>query len=430
MMKRSIVTAVAALAAIWAIVVTWRQNERAAGLDFYMYFVNAHLAARTDIDNIYSDETQERAGEEYYERGQRSDFDIWRYDSHRRRRLDTVSSPFLYTSLSWVSRDYRVALHQYHALVIAAFVAGVLMIGRASRVSWASTLFLLTALLLWYRGFEGDLRVGNVNSLQLCAIGAMLVTPPLVAGAIAGMLIAFKPNLILIPMLIAISRVATRDRKRLRLELLGGGAGVLIAIVAASVRYRSPGVWLQWLPRASEFYQRLPSRAIGNITPALPLYVHYGQWLSHLLFGVLIIIACVVIWRWRAHHDPLIAGMAVLIYVMSALVVWPHYLVLLLVVAIPLLRWRATAVVSLLALLLVAQEPLLHIAGIAPPPDWRFITPALLMLFVAGLWALSRSGVHPSAAGGRSARGGEDVLLSDDLRDEGLIARQPAGPQQ
>jgi len=168
-MKR-ILTAIAAAAALYALFVTWRQNEQAAGLDFYIYYVNAQLPARADVDNIYSAETQERIGEEYYARAQSGPSELRKYDATRRRRLDNVSSPFLYTTLRWVSRDYDVALRQYHALVLFAFVAGVILICRRAGLSWASALFLLAALLLWYRGFEADLRVGNVNSLQLLMI--------------------------------------------------------------------------------------------------------------------------------------------------------------------------------------------------------------------------------------------------------------------
>ncbi|MEO8381402.1 MAG: hypothetical protein ABI779_17210 [Acidobacteriota bacterium] len=36
---RIFVTVIAACAALYALALTWRQNERAAGLDFYIYFV-------------------------------------------------------------------------------------------------------------------------------------------------------------------------------------------------------------------------------------------------------------------------------------------------------------------------------------------------------------------------------------------------------
>jgi hypothetical protein len=48
---RIVLTVIAAVAVIYAVWVTWRQHERAAGLDFYIYFVNAQLAGRDDIAN-------------------------------------------------------------------------------------------------------------------------------------------------------------------------------------------------------------------------------------------------------------------------------------------------------------------------------------------------------------------------------------------
>jgi len=112
-------TVAAALAVIYAVVVTWRQHERAAGLDFYIYFVNAQLAGREDITNIYDRDVQSRIGEEYHERAQRGTSELRKFDAKRRRFLDSVSSPFLYTTLGWVSRDYDRALQQYHLLVLA-----------------------------------------------------------------------------------------------------------------------------------------------------------------------------------------------------------------------------------------------------------------------------------------------------------------------
>src|SRR5690349_8334175 len=103
-MKRAL-TIIAALAAVYALIVTWRKNERAAGLDFYIYYVNSQLAARADVADIYAPETQERVGEEYFARAQAGSSELLKYDATRRRRLDNVSSPFLYTALRWLSRD-------------------------------------------------------------------------------------------------------------------------------------------------------------------------------------------------------------------------------------------------------------------------------------------------------------------------------------
>src|SRR5215212_699534 len=377
-MKRVLLTGIAALAAVYALVVTWKQNERAAGLDFYIYYVNAQLPARSDVANIYAAETQQRVGEEYYARAQAGRSELRKYDAARRRRLDNVSSPFLYTTLRWISRDYDLALTQYHALLLFAFVAGVLLLARRVRVSWASALFLVAALLLWYRGFEADLRVGNVNSLQLLAIAAALWSPPILAGALLGLLIAFKPNLIVIALLLFIAR-------RRLLELAGGVIGVAIAIVAAAINYGSFNVWFQWITAANEFFHRLQTRAERNVAPALSLFQEHGTWLSYVIAALLAAIVCFAIARAKRRDDTLIAGLAILIYLISAPVVWLHYMVLVLPLAIALLRRRWTAAVSLAALAMIAEEPFeLLFRTPVYPRDAMLIAPALVALFACG----------------------------------------------
>lgn len=398
-MRRRILTALAALAVLYAVVVTWKQNERAAGLDFYIYYLNSQMQGRADVANIYDADEQSRIGEEFYERAQRGNSELRRYDATRRRFPDSVSSPFLYTTLRWVSRDYDRALQQYHVLLLAAFIIGFVLIARRVRLSWAPALFLLAALLLWYRGFEADLRVGNVNSLQLAALGAALVSPPLAAGAILGMLLSFKPNLLLVPLLLALSRVATRDFARLRLEVLGGAIGGAIAFIAASLSYGTPRVWLQWIARANEFYHRLPTRMERNVTPALPLFHQYGSVASYTLAIALFAIVAAAVWRSKKRDDVLIAGLGILIYLLSATVVWLHYMVIVLPVALALMRHRVTAVLALLALAAIAEKPVEMLTR-APvyPHDAKLIGPAFVVLFVCAIWTLLRSDARPPAA--------------------------------
>jgi hypothetical protein len=427
-MKRALLTAFAGLTVLYALAGTWRKNERAAGLDFYIYFVAGQLAGRSDIDNIYSQEVQERVGEEYFERAQRGSSELRKYDAQRRRRLDNVSSPFLYTTLRWVSRDYDRALQQYHVAVLAAFLAGVLLIARRVKLSWAAALFLLAGLLLYYRGFEADLRVGNVNSLQFLMLSLAFWSPPVLAGAILGLLVCFKPNLILVALLLAIAH----DRRRLKLEVFGGLAGALIAAVAAALSYGSFHVWTQWMTAANQFWHRIPTRMERNVTPALALFVEHGTWPSYAIAAVLFAIAAVVIvgplpsrrlGRRRpaavaasetlpaqpagtpavhsdaragtpAVHsdarDVLIAGVGILIYLMSATVVWLHYMVLVVPVAMALMRWRGTAVIALLALAMIAEVPFEMIVGrAAAAVEAMLITPALVALYACAVWKLS-----------------------------------------
>ncbi len=382
---RILLNTLAGAAVLYATFTVWRQNERAAGLDFYIYYVAGQLAGREDVANIYGPEVQERVGEEYFERAQQSGSELRKYDAQRRRRLDLVSSPFLFSTLRWVSRDYERALTQYHAFVLLCFIAGVLLFCRAAGVSWAATLFLLAGLLLWYRGFEADLRVGNVNSIQLLAL-AVLVAVPRLRWPLLGALLLFKPNVMFVPLLFAIARLARREHRALVRELVEGAIGAGIAFVIASISYGSPRVWLQWVSAANDFYHRLPTRMERNVTPALALFHQYGEWVSYVLAAVLIAFVCVAIARSKTNDTPLLAALGVLIYLLTANVVWLHYMVLAIPAAIVLLRKPATAVVAIAVLLLIAEEPFEMLTGrAAAPVEAWLITPALLALFIFGV---------------------------------------------
>jgi len=404
---RHLLTAAAALAALYAVATVWRHNERAAGLDFYIYFVAGQLAGRTDVDNIYSAEVQERVGEEYFERARQSGSELRRYDAQRRRRLDLVSSPFLFSTLRWTSRVYDRALTQLHVFVLFAFIAGVLLLCRAAGVSWAVSLFLLAGLLLWYRGFEADLRVGNVNSMQLLALAVVVWgarTPPAprhLSWLVLGALLLFKPNVMFVPLLFAVARLARREYRALVRELAAGAIGAFAAIVIASVTYGSPRVWLQWVRAANDFYHRLPTRMERNVTPALSLFHEHGEWLSYVLAALLLVIVCAAIWRTKSDDAPLLAGLGILIYLLSANVVWLHYMVLAIPIAIALMRRRVTALIAVAALLLIAEEPFEMLVGKAAfEVETWLIGPALFVLFGCGVWML---GAQRSSLLGRGA---------------------------
>jgi hypothetical protein len=399
---RILLTVIAAVIAMHAIVTVWRQNGRAAGLDFYIYFVNAQLAARDDIENIYAADVQERVGDEYFERAQRSGSELRKYDANRRRRLDNVSSPFLYTALRWVSRDYDFALQQYHALVLFAFIAGVLLLAWCARVPWWIALFALAVLLHFYRGFEADLRVGNVNALQLLVIGAMLAIATrsrIAAAMLLGALLAFKPNLLFVLVLLVASRVIACDWVRLRLEILGGAIGGITAFAIAAISYSTPRVWLQWITAANQFWHRLPSRMERNVAPALPWFNAYGTWLSYAIAALLVAVVCMAIAKRKRADDLLIVSAGLLIYLLSATVVWLHYMMLAIPAAIALLRWRWTAVVAIAALLLIAEEPFEMVTNTqAFPVETWLITPSLLALFACVVWRIATSDDEPAVA--------------------------------
>ena len=138
-----------------------------------------------------------------------------------------------------------------------------------------------------------------------------------------------------------------------------------------------------------------------NVTPALALFHEHGAWPSYILAALLVVATCIAIRRGRSRDDLLIAATGILIYLMSATVVWLHYMVLVIPSAIALLRWRTSAIVAILGLLVIAEEPFEMLVGrpAASIEAW-LITPALVALFLCALWGLAVSHAGPSAARG------------------------------
>jgi hypothetical protein len=372
--------------------VVWHNLETTSGLDFYIYWANAQIAGRPDITNIYAADVQDRIGEELYVKAQYGGSDRQWHAARTRRRLDNVSSPFLYTTLGWLSPVYDRATRHYRALLMTSFIVGTLVLCFAARVPVAGSAFLLAFLAGWYFPFHGDLIVGNVNSLQLFILALAIAASrrwPLIAGFLLGILLSFKPNLILILVVLVASRLAIRDFARLRQEVIGGALGGLTAFVAAAIHYGDVRVWLYWLTAAGQFWERFPPRSDRNVAPALALFHQYGTWPSYLIAASLLAIVIAVLIQAKRRDDVLVAGLGITIYLLSATVVWVHYLVLILPIAIALMRLKATAVVAILALIAIAGNPLEAAIGRSIIGyEATIILWSLIAVFLAGVWML------------------------------------------
>ncbi|MGZ5440691.1 MAG: hypothetical protein ACXW5U_07075 [Thermoanaerobaculia bacterium] len=369
-------------------------------VDFYIYYVAADLDARSDVEDIYGPDVQSRIGEEEYARALSGSSRLQKLDAADRRRLDNVSSPFLYTCFTWLPRDYDLALGIFRTLLVVAFGAGVVILGVVAGLPWAAALFLSAALLRFFFPFHTEVIVGNVNAFQLFAIALFAAFDrrfPAIGGAIIVLLVAFKPTLAWMIVVLVVSRLAVRDFARLRRELAGGTVGGLFAFGAAALNFGSPRVWLQWIPVASGFYGRLPGREANNVAPALPLFESVGSSLSLIIASLLLIVVTVLLFRFRSRNNVLLAGLGALVYILSAPVVWLFYLTLAIPAAVALLRNGWTGVVAVAALFAMSGQWLFLMGHGAQPLDWRVITPALLALFAASLWHLAapRVGVEP-----------------------------------
>ena len=110
----------------------WDLGRRSPGLDFYQFWVVAQVAGRDDVPNVYGDEARARVGEEFIQRSLSDE------DSERRRVaarpwrvLVPLGTPLLYAAFRPLSGGSYEGDYEWFRLVsLIACVAGLLGIAR------------------------------------------------------------------------------------------------------------------------------------------------------------------------------------------------------------------------------------------------------------------------------------------------------------
>lgn len=389
-------TTLAGIAALSALVWLERTGRALPAIDFYHFWVQAQLTPEQRRE-VYSTHAQQRLGEELY---QRATSDAQRQDAAYRRTLDNTATPFLYATLLWLDADYEHARAVFRWLLLAAFCAGVLLLGRHARLPWAVTLILLAALLRFFFPLKADVFVGNVGCLQLLGIAGFVAASarfPRTAGAILALTIAFKPNLLLA----AIALFASRDVRR---KLEGAAIAGVGAFACSSMVYGAPRIWLEWLRVAGELASRLPPR-FRNVAPALEFFRAYGVGWTAVLTVILAAAAIAAI-AWSRKRDELLAvSLGVTIALLAPATVWLQYAVLAIPLLFALLRYRRAIPIAAVAAAMLAIEPVELLAGQSLVPHAVFLTaPASLLLFAGGIAALVVSRRRELRALRRAAR--------------------------
>jgi MoaA/NifB/PqqE/SkfB family radical SAM enzyme len=388
-------TAIAAFAAMAALVWLERTSRPLPAIDFYHYWVQAQLTPAQRAD-IYSRDAQQRLGEELYKR---ATSEAQRRDAVQRRVLDNTATPFLYATLLWLDDDYDRALVQFRWLLLVAFCVGVLLLGWHTRLPWAITFAALALLLRFFFPLKADVFVGSVGALQLFGIAAFLATSarfPRISGAILALTIAFKPNLVFA----LIALLVGRDRRR---KVQGAAIASLGAFAFASLVYRSPRIWLDWLGAAADFASRMPPR-FRNVAPLLEFFQHYGTGWSALLTLMLAAIALGALLWSHKRDETLALNFGVMIALLAPATVWLQYIVLAIPMLFTLARHRRAIPIAMFSAAMLAIEPVEMLVGRSLVPQAVLLTaPASLLLFATGIAYLIVSRLREQRALRRAA---------------------------
>ena len=175
-----------------------------------------------------------------------------------RRNLEPMGTPFLYAAFSIFPADYDQAQIVFASLVYLAAAAGIFVLARSRGIAPWPALWIAILVELTFRPFMLDVKVANVNSLQLAFMAALLHVAvkrrysgnAIVDGLFLGFLavfVIFKPNTPWIAMAFGIHYWVTQGNRRF---FAGVGVAAILSVAAlatGALFFRDAGVWGEWL---------------------------------------------------------------------------------------------------------------------------------------------------------------------------------------
>src|SRR5262249_21165663 len=261
------------LLAVFGLSLAWTAPIRSAGVDFYQFWVGGQVLAQAQHPNLYSDDGRASLSAEFLQRARESASPRQKAVAEYRQTLETYSSPLLYSLFRWCSTGhYERDLDNYRLLLIASLVFSVVVFARLLGLSWEIALGAIAILSAWFAPFASELQVGNVNTLQLASLAVYAWVRfrwrwqhrDLVAGAVLALSLAFKPNLIFVPALLAVYWLLHRQLRCLAQHATGGAAGGVLALVIGIAGSRDSHCWTDWLAAVRALPEDIIPVAYGN----------------------------------------------------------------------------------------------------------------------------------------------------------------------
>jgi hypothetical protein len=243
------------------------------------------------------------------------------------------------------SENYELAYRRFHLISLIAALAAICVLARLSGHAWFVVTLAVMLIPHLIDPFLDDVRVGNVNRLQLLLLAGFLLLrlrdgkawADLSAGALLGAAVTFKPNLALVPVILGIGWLtAARYRSALRV-----GGGILIgaagSVFFSSYAFGGSGVWIEWVRAVRSLPADIIPVRMGNLAPSLVVAESLGlRTGGPIAFGLLATVLLLVVLVFRrapigshdTRGDVLLTGLGTAVYLLSAPLVWTHYYVL------------------------------------------------------------------------------------------------------
>jgi hypothetical protein len=275
-----------------------------------------------------------------------------------RRNLEPMGTPFLYAAFAFMPRDFERAQAAYAVLLHLTAGAAIVLLARLRGLRLLTSICVAALIEVSFNPFAQDVKVGNVNSLQLLFMAVMLhiaarrkylghgVLDSLFVGSLA-VFVMFKPNTLWIAAALALHYWVVGGHRKFLAGVAMAFPMAALAFALGAWYFGTPAVWGEWL----QFARALDGSGLplklqdGNLSLAMILSQGSSSYGS-LTFGAIISVSLIValymamsatgrrpelvtpIAR-EIFSDPWFAvSLGVLFTFATFPLVWPHYHVL------------------------------------------------------------------------------------------------------
>lgn len=283
-------------------------------------------------------------------------------------RLDSIASPFMYTFISALSSgNYHSSHAGYVWLCLSTFLLSMLMLGRTLKFSWTAIFFLTFLFLELYSPLISDLRVGNVNCIQLLAVSIYIYlssrSKRFLSGVVLVLCVMLKPTTVMIVFVAAVDACFQKPFREQCALFAGMFSGFAVGSLAPLALFPNLAVWgdfIRSLPATLEM-SRYP---LENGNMGLIMLVNHlsGMKISLTMYLLLLPLVLFSLYRSSSCRGESCAGTAgeqasirvvgygAVIMLCSSSLVWLHYYTILIPVLLYALRpelWRSSVAAAI-----------------------------------------------------------------------------------
>ncbi|MFI5353005.1 MAG: glycosyltransferase 87 family protein [Candidatus Binatales bacterium] len=348
----------------------WQYATNSPGIDFFTLWGVPHVLKTNAVPNIYAADSQrDMASVLISESSSPQVSDAQRqataitaqlYDN----RVDVTGSPLVYALVGLTAGGaYEKDLSRFTVASWLCFVGATLIFCRLLQFSPVSTLLIVGLFTSSFAPLISDMRVANLNQIQLLLVACFLLfftrSWGVLAGLALGIAVMLKPNVLIVAFLSVLVSLADRDYRSLTRLVLGMGLAALLSVAISVSYFGRPAMWPAFIRSVPHTLATSYPMEHGNFSLPLLLFRTMPREMSTYIFVILMAIVSVVIFKTRWDHAGNVApapsrdadesarsmhrmfvvvGLGSAVMLMSSRLAWLHYYVLLIPLELYLIR--------------------------------------------------------------------------------------------